>query len=82
MKNTVKERIEEQKQETQVKEQCHHFWAIEVANGPTSTGTCKYCGEKKEFLNAFPTINPLRRSSNPMTLPEIPDVEIDEESQS
>ena len=80
MKNTVKERIEEQKQEE--KEQCHHFWAIEVANGPTSIGTCKYCGEQKEFMNAFPTVNPLRRSSNPMTLPEIPDVEVDEDSQS
>ncbi len=80
MKNTVKERIEELRQETE--EKCHHFWAIEAANGPTSVGVCKYCGQRKEFLNAFPTVNPLRRSSNPMTLPEIPDVEIDEESQS
>lgn len=77
MKNTVKERIEEKP-----KEQCHHFWEIEVANGPTSIGTCKYCGEQKEFLNAFPTFNPLRRSSNPMNLPVMPDVEIEEESKS
>ena len=61
---------------------CHHYWVIEVANGPRSVGTCKYCGETKEFLNAFPTYNPLRKNSNPLTLPKLPAVEIDEENKS
>ncbi len=53
---------------------CHHFWVIDVANGPSSLGKCKYCDEKREFLNAFPTFNPLRKSSNPLTLPKIPEM--------
>lgn len=32
---------------------CRHYWLIEEANGPTSSGVCKYCGGKKEFYNAF-----------------------------
>jgi len=47
MKQKVKERIEEKPAE----EQCHHYWVIEVANGPGSRGQCKYCGARKEFLN-------------------------------
>lgn len=78
MKQRVKERIEEKP----AQEQCHHYWIIEVANGPTSRGECKYCGEKREFLNAFPAFNPLKRSGNPLSLPKLPDVEIEEESKS
>lgn len=78
MKNQVKERVEETRQA----EQCHHFWNIEVANGPTSFGRCKYCGESREFYNAFPTFNPLRRHNNPMTLPEIPGIKVDEANKS
>lgn len=31
----------------------HHFhhWRIEEANGPRSTGVCKYCGAEKVFKN-------------------------------
>ncbi|MBN1161910.1 MAG: hypothetical protein JXA17_08185 [Dehalococcoidales bacterium] len=61
---------------------CEHYWVIEVANGPRSLGTCKYCGETREFFNAFPTYNPLRKNSNPLTLPKLPDVEIEEEDKS
>lgn len=78
MKQKVKERIKEKPAE----EQCHHYWIIEVANGPTSRGECKYCGETREFLNAFPEFNPLKRNGNPLRLPKMPDVEIDEESKS
>jgi hypothetical protein len=59
------------------KQACGHYWIIEVANGPRSLGKCKYCGETREFLNAFPTYNPLKKNSNPLTLPKLPDVEID-----
>jgi hypothetical protein len=78
MKQRVKERIEEKP----AKEQCHHYWVIEVANGPTSRGQCKYCGETREFLNAFPEFNPLRKNNNPLNLPKMPDVKIDGESNS
>jgi hypothetical protein len=80
MKQKVKERVEEKNKETQA--QCHHFWDIEVANGPSSIGTCKYCGEKKEFFNAFPTFNPLKKNGNPFNLPKLPDVEIDQKHNS
>ena len=78
MKQRVKERI----QENTEKEQCHHFWVIEVANGPKSGGVCKYCGEKREFLNAFPPFNPLKKNGNPLNLPKLPEVEIDKDSSS
>ncbi|HUT67583.1 MAG TPA: hypothetical protein VMW86_03425 [Dehalococcoidales bacterium] len=78
MKQRVKERIEEKP----AKEQCHHFWVIEVANGPASRGKCKYCGKTREFLNAFPDFNPLRRNGNPLKLPELPGVEMDKDSKS
>ena len=61
---------------------CHHFWVIDVANGPSSLGTCKYCGEKKEFLNAFPVFNPLRKSANPLALPKLPEIEMNKGSES
>lgn len=55
---------------------CHHYWVIEVANGPRSYGTCKYCGEKKEFLNAFPTYNPLKKG-NLFQMPKLLNVKVD-----
>ena len=61
---------------------CHHFWMIEVANGPTSSGTCKNCGAVKEFYNAFPDFNPNKHGSNPLTLPVLPDVAVDKDSES
>ena len=61
---------------------CHHYWIIEVANGPKSVGSCKYCGETREFYNAFPDINPLRRGNNPLKLPKMDKVEVDEDSKS
>lgn len=34
---------------------CRHYWVIESPNGPTSLGTCKWCGQLREFRNSFPT---------------------------
>ncbi len=62
--------------------QCHHYWVIEIANGPKSRGTCKYCGEKKEFLNTFPLINPLKKNGNPLNLPRLHKVEMGKDSDS
>ncbi len=32
-------------------EVCPHYWVIDDAEGPTSVGQCKYCGEFKDFPN-------------------------------
>lgn len=44
----VLERVEKRKQ---IKETCRHHWIIEAALGPTSEGVCKFCGERRIFLN-------------------------------
>lgn len=31
---------------------CQHHWRIAPPNGATSVGTCKYCGEVREFRNS------------------------------
>jgi len=30
---------------------CRHHWVIEKARGPISRGTCRLCGEEKDFRN-------------------------------
>ena len=30
---------------------CCHYWRIEPADGATSKGVCRYCGQEKEFNN-------------------------------
>lgn len=30
---------------------CQHFWVIEPAMGPESPGTCRTCGETRDFKN-------------------------------
>ena len=32
---------------------CEHYWIIDAANGPTSIGTCRKCGEQREFSNSI-----------------------------
>jgi len=70
-------RVKERVAEKPVKSECHHFWVIEVANGPSSFGTCKYCGETREFLNAFPTFNPLKKNGNQLKLTKLSDVQVE-----
>jgi hypothetical protein len=82
MKKILKTKVAVQEQVQKQDTECHHFWVIEVANGPSSRGKCKYCGEKKEFLNAFPTFNPLRKGPNLLNMPTLPKVEMDKESES
>ena len=36
-----------------VESDCAHHWAISSPNGPTSLGSCKRCGETKEFKNSI-----------------------------
>jgi len=40
-----------------------HFWRIESANGPTSTGVCQVCQESKEFVNSLETPTDYRKRS-------------------
>ena len=32
---------------------CPHHWLINSPDGPTSTGTCRTCGEIREFKNSI-----------------------------
>ena len=83
MKQKIKERNEEKVVEEDATENlCPHFWDIEAANGPRSKGVCRRCGEKREFFNAFPDFNPLKRRNNPLDLPKMPDVDVNEDSKS
>jgi hypothetical protein len=74
----IAERTKEKKEKTTDTQTCHHYWVIEVANGPRSFGTCKFCGEKKEFLNAFPTYNPLKKGSV-FQMPKLLNVKVDKD---
>jgi hypothetical protein len=35
----------------ELKPACRHFWLIDEADGETSKGKCKFCGEEKQFIN-------------------------------
>ena len=37
-----------------MEEECIHYWVIEIADGPTSKGVCKFCGKEGEFKNWLP----------------------------
>ena len=78
MSGKVKEKVRTQTQQ----EPCRHYWVIDIANGPASRGQCKYCGVKKEFFNAFPDYNPLKKNTNPLGLPELAGVKVDENRKS
>jgi hypothetical protein len=80
MRGRVKERV--QVAEAPIQGTCRHYWVIEVANGPASRGVCKYCGAKKEFLNAFPEFNPLRKRNNPLAMPKIAKVKVAKDKKS
>jgi len=43
--------------------ECHHHWAIEEANGPTSKGVCKLCGTERVFYNSLPQFSYFKRES-------------------
>ena len=47
---------------------CTHHWLIAEADGPTSPGKCKHCGEEREFKNVSDST--LGWRGNP-TLPEV-----------
>ena len=51
------------------KEERSHYWVIEGATGPISSGVCKFCGTVKKFHNSIPEADYLKR--NPRVLKEI-----------
>ncbi len=54
---------------------CAHYWIIDVPDGPVSCGTCKICGEVREFNNSIdPGRNIWVRATTP-TEP-VPDGEV------
>jgi hypothetical protein len=78
MRPKVKEKIGK----CAAQDQCCHYWIIEIANGPKSRGVCKYCGESRDFLNSIPDLTAPKRRANPLQLPEMPKVKLDEGSDS
>ena len=34
---------------------CQHHWLIQAADGPTSAGICRTCGETRDFRNYVET---------------------------
>ena len=66
-----------------LKDECHHYWVIESASGPTSKGVCKFCGAEKEFYNSLPSAPVVPKKSNHVfDLPAMLEVEMDEDSKS
>lgn len=75
----MRSKVKERSQDSIAENQCHHYWVIEIASGPTSKGVCKYCGQSKDFLNTIPDLSTLKQHSPPPGLPEMPDAATDEE---
>lgn len=67
--------------QSEAKETCHHFWVIDSASGPTSKGRCKRCGATKDFFNSFPEA-PVPSHGDVLDLPEMPELELDDRSNS
>ncbi|KKN04544.1 hypothetical protein LCGC14_1096250 [marine sediment metagenome] len=42
---------------------CQHHWVIESANGPSSKGHCKLCGDSRAFSNSMPMESWERKST-------------------
>ncbi len=77
-----KVKVEREAREPVAKEECSHYWIIEIASGPESRGVCRYCGEEREFLNTMPNYIVVKHNTRPLGLPELPDVELDKDSES
>ncbi len=75
-------RIKEKNQDNTDQDECHHYWIIEIANGPKSRGVCKHCGETRNFFNSISDFTGLKRKANPLKLPRMPKVELDKGSKS
>ena len=82
MRPKCEEKNENSPEDTPQENRCHHFWMIEVANGPRSRGECKFCGETRDFYNSITNLNDPKRKTNPLKLPKISKVKLQKESKS
>ena len=71
------QKVKDASEQHVARDECHHYWIIESADGPTSMGLCKFCGAEKEFFNSLPDFSGVKRHTNPFTLPELSEVEFD-----
>ena len=63
------------------KKTCSHHWIIEPALGPTSTGICKLCGEKKIFMNVIEDLTPKSNLTKLFESDEFDDDSLDKEDE-
>lgn len=61
-------------QDATIEAECHHYWIIETAHGPTSKGICKHCGAEKQFLNYAPDLWRRDEASTILESPRLPDI--------
>lgn len=81
----MRQKANEAEKNKMEEDQCHHFWVIEIANGPKSRGECKYCGETKIFHNSLASVaavNDPKRKVNLLELPKMSKVKLDKGSKS
>ena len=64
------------------KDECHHYWLIESAEGPTSKGVCKFCGAEKEFSNSLQDFVVVKRPNRVLELAGTTDSEREDEQNS
>ena len=76
MRYKVKDIVEE---EHVAEDECHHYWLIESAEGPTSRGVCKFCGAEKEFSNSLQDFVVVKRPARVLELAGTTEIEFDEE---
>jgi len=58
---------------------CRHYWVIEAADGPTSRGVCKFCGEARVFNNSWTNSGYGGKDARVFDLPNLLDIEEEEE---
>jgi hypothetical protein len=61
---------------------CRHYWVIEAADGPVSQGVCKFCGEKREFLNSWSDASYKGKDAKVFDLPDMLEDEAESEDDS
>ena len=45
---------------------CCHHWMIQTAEGPVSSGICRYCMESREFNNSIDDWDFAQRTPEPL----------------
>ena len=78
----ISEEPEVKTQEIESDGGCRHYWLIESANGPTSTGFCKYCGVERVFHNSPPEYAFSKRQVDKSVTPVTPPRKVNAERKS